>query len=492
MGKKNKSKVRADLTRVEKKSTRKVQKRTYRAPRADHISGNFSPRGGWERSPADLGLIIRRSRDLVHNSPFAGRAIDVLTSYLVGTGIRIAVNGDPEYAAAYRKWSESTDVDYDGHLDLAGHTSLAARTAMEAGNAFIIVRDIEGPDGNIYPQLQAVDPELLAQSALPKIPGNRVVFGAEIDPRHGRAIGFHFYEYFDPMTSQSRTFFVAAKDIIHIFEKVYPGQILGIPRGSQALTHAADMDQAIQTVLVKMKTEACLGVAITVADGEEYDLVGDDQDVGVESDPLPETLSPGLILRLRQGEDVKTITPTSSSGYIDILRLSGQAIATAYRVTTSQIMSDPGMANFSSMKAELNLFQQGIDETRKHCISPFVVKIEKLFRQDYELNEGREVRATTTVIPPRIHQIDPQKQSAATISELAAGILLLSDVVLERGKDPAEHFAQLKAEREMLAQMGIVVSFIPPVIAPDPEDEDDEVDEQDEKPSRDRRPPSKS
>lgn len=492
MGKKNKSKVRADLTRVEKKSARKVQKRAYRAPRADHISGNFAPRGGWERSPADLGLIIRRSRDLAHNNPFAARAISTLTSYLVGTGIRIAVNGDAEYAADYRRWSESTDVDYDGHLDLAGHTSLVARTAMEAGNGFIIKRHVEGERGNIFPQLQAVDPELLAPSASPKVPGNRIVFGAEVNPMTGRAVGFHFYEFYDPMTSQSRTFFVAAKDIIHVFEKLYPGQLMGIPRGSQALTHAADMDQTIQTVIVKMKTEACLGVAVTVADGEEYDLVADDQDSGVESDPLPETLSPGLILRLRQGEDVKTITPTNSSGYIDILRLSGQAIATAYRVTTSQIMSDPGMANFSSMKAELNLFQQGIDETRKHCISPFVVQVEKLFRQDYELSEGREVTVTTTVIPPRIHQIDPQKQSAATIAELAAGIVSLSDVVLERGKDPAEHFAQLKAEREMLAKMGIIVSFITPVVEQDDEDEDDEVDEQDEKPSRDRRPPGKS
>lgn len=466
---------------------RKVSGRAYRAPRADHIDGNFSPRSGWERSPADLSLIIRRSRDLAHNNPFAARAISTLTSYLVGTGIRIAVNGDPEYAAAYRKWSESTDVDYDGHLDLAGHTSLAARTAMETGNAFIIVRDVETVDGSIVPQLQAVDPELLAPSASPKGAGNRVVFGAEVDPRTGRVVGYHFYEYFDPMTSQSRTFFVSAKDCVHIFEKVYPGQIMGIPRGSQALTHAADMDQTIQTVLVKMKTEACLAVAITVADGEEYDRVGDDQEGEVESDPIPETLSPGLIFRLRQGESIQNITPTSSGGYIDILRLSGQAIATAYRVTTSQIMSDPSMANFSSMKAELNLFNQGVDETRKHCISPFVVKIERLFRQDYELSEGREVTVTTTVIPPRIHQIDPQKQSAATIAELAAGIVSLSDVVLERGKDPAEHFAQLQAERKMLADMGISVSFIVPEIEPDDEDEEEVA-----KPSRDRRPPSNS
>ena len=249
--------------------SKKISKRAYRAPRADHIDGNFAPRGGWERSPADLSLIIRRARDLAHNNPFAARAISTLTSYLVGTGIRIAVNGDPQYAARYRKWSESPAVDYDGHLDLAGHTSLAARTAMEAGNSFTIVREVEDENGDVWPQLQAVDPELLAPSAAPKYPGNRIVFGAEVNPTTGLVVGFHFFEFFDPMTSQSRTFFVAAKDVIHVFEKLYPGQIMGIPRGSQALTHAADMDQTIQTVLIKMKTEACLGAAVTIAAGED-------------------------------------------------------------------------------------------------------------------------------------------------------------------------------------------------------------------------------
>ena len=451
----------------------------YRAPRADHLKDGFIPRDGWERVPSALATLQARARDLAHNNPYAARAVSILTSYITGTGIRVAVTGDAEYSKAYRAWSESTAVDYDGRLTLAGLQNLCCRMMIEAGEAFLIIRHAEDASGRVMPQFQAVDPALVATSATPKNAGFHVVSGVEIDPKTGRVAGYHFYESADPRTSRMTTFFVAARDVIHLFETMFPGQVRGIPRGTQALIQASDMDQFVSTMLIKAKTEACLGVAVTVQDGEEYDDIGDVDES--ESDPLPETLSPALIFRLRQGEDIKTIVPSGTGGYIDYVKISLQAIAISYRVTYSQISGDLAQANFSSLKSDLNLFAQGVDETRELYVTPFVARIERLFRDDYELSEGRQVSITTTIVPPARSQIDPQKETGALISKLQAGLVSWSDAVLSTGKDPDEHLDQLVSERDRLAKRGVTVSFI--------SSDENPSDEEDEKPgaaNRDR------
>lgn len=444
--------------------------RAYRAPRADHLKDGFLPRDSWERVPSSLATLQARARDLAHNNPYASRAVSILTSYITGTGIRVAVTGDDDYARAYRAWSESSAVDYDGRLNLAGLQNLCCRMMIEAGEAFLIIRHVENDDGRLMPQFQAVDPALVATSASPKNPSHQVVSGVEIDPSTGRVAGYHFYKAFDPRNSRMETFFVAARDVIHLFETLYPGQIRGIPRGTQALIQASDMDQFVQTMLIKAKTEACLAVAVTVQDGEEYDDIGEVDET--ESDPLPETLSPGLIFRLRQGEDLKTVIPSGTGGYIDYVRISLQSIAISYRVTYSQISGDLAQANFSSLKSDLNLFAQGVDETRELYVTPVVARIERLFRADYELSEGRDVVITTTIVPPARSQIDPQKETGALISKLQAGLVSWSDAVLSSGKDPEEHLQQLVSERARLEKMGITVSFIKPPEQPDDEEGD--------------------
>ena len=191
-----------------------------------------------------------------------------------------------------------------------------------------------------------------------------------------------------------------------------------------------------------------------------------------ESDPLPETLSPGLIFRLRQGEDLKTVIPSGTGGYIDYVRISLQSIAISYRVTYSQISGDLAQANFSSLKSDLNLFAQGVDETRELYVTPVVARIERLFRADYELSEGRDVVITTTIVPPARSQIDPQKETGALISKLQAGLVSWSDAVLSSGKDPEEHLQQLVSELARLEKMGVTVSFIKPPEQPDDEEGD--------------------
>lgn len=462
---------------------KKTEKRMFRAPRADHLKGGFVPRNSWERVPSALGTIQARARDLVDNNPYASRAISILSSYIVGSGIRIAVTGNPEYSAEFRDWANSTAVDYDGRLNLYGKQNLAVRMMMGAGEAFEIIRHVEDANGRVRPQFQSIDPSLVANTAMPKYPGNVVVAGVEISRQDGRVIGYHFYESADPMMSGTKTFFVAARDVMHLFETLYPGQLRGVPRGSQALIPADDVDNFVSTMLVKARTEACLTVFVKTAAGDEYADVGEvDETV---SDPIPEDLRPGAIIRMGEGDEIQSINPSSSGGFLDYIKVSLQAVAISYRVTYSLLSGDLANVSFSSLKSDRDLFFQGCQETREIWVFPFVSRMERLFREDYELTTGKDVRVQTTIVPPARAQIDPQKETAAQIARMQSGLTSWSDEVLASGKDPAEHLEQIIAERKAIGNAKIVFSFIPPVIEADPEEEAEEQAEKDAEANRD-------
>lgn len=465
--------------------------RAYRLPKAAHYADGFMPRGGYERVPSALGDLRRRARDLAHNNPYANRAVNTLTAYIVGPGIRVAITGDADYAHDFDLWAASTAPDHDRRLTLYGLQSLAVRMMMEAGEAFIVVRHEEDGLGLLRPSFQLIDPDLIAESARPKYAANKVLSGVEIDPK-GQVVGYHIYETAgDGGMSSMRTTFVRAADMIHMFEQVLPGQLRGIPRGTQALTQAADIDDLIGTMLIKARTEACLGLVITT-DADDYSL-GDDYDDGDPDDlPLPEKLAPGLIMRLRPGESATSINPGASSSYIDYARISIQAIAISYRCTYAQLSGDLERANFSSLKAGNNLFFQDIAETRGIWIMPWILRMERLFRDDYEIEHGRKPEVTVTTVPPSAEAIDPTKETAAVLAKLEAGLMSWDDAVLAQGKDPRAHLEQLREERKRLSDAGITITYSKQMIGSAGQDDLDDEGDQDSEGDAAADPPTRA
>ncbi|WP_173403782.1 hypothetical protein FLP41_15160 [Paracoccus marcusii] len=110
--------------------------------------------------------------------------------------------------------------------------------------------------------------------------------------------------------------------------------------------------------------------------------------------------------------------------------------------------------------------------------------MERLFREDYELTTGEDVRVQTTIVPPARAQIDPQKETAAQIARMQSGLTSWSDEVLASGKDPAEHLEQIIAERKAIGNAKIAFSSSP-VIEADPEEEAEEQAEKDADANRD-------
>lgn len=436
----------------EKKAPR-MQTRRYRAPLDKTSPGGWLPAGGSvERAPAALPLIRSRARDLAHNNPYASRAISVLTSHTVGSGIRFSIRGDSDYETAFRDWSSSTDCDFEGRLNLYGIQSVALRTMFEAGDAFIVIRQARTAAG-LRPTLQLVDPDQLDESASPRGGSDhKVIAGVEVD-KSGRIAGYHLRA--DLELGNSKSEYVRASDVVHLFEQIHPGQLRGIPRGAQALVKAATVDSFLAAALAKARVEACFSAFITSPGLDDTQgLIGEIDDSGDEY-VIPEMLEPGTIIPLPEGTDVKLAVPTPSGGLRDYVEIGLQAVSVAYGVTYAQLSGDVSKANFSSEKTSRLEFYRGIDALRAHFVMPALSRVEQAFRAAYEASEGRDVEARVSMTAPGRESIEPTKDATADMTALRAGGMTYAQYCLSRGLDPEDQLLAIAAERKRMKELGV-------------------------------------
>lgn len=442
---------------VPAKKAPRMQTRRYRAPLDKTSPGGWLPAGGSvERAPAALPLIRSRARDLAHNNPYASRAVSVLTSHTVGSGIRFSIRGDEAYETAFKEWAGSTACDYEGRLNLYGIQAVATRTMFEAGDSFIIIRQARTAAG-LRPTMQLLDPDQLDESASPRGGReNRVIAGVEVD-RGGRIVGYHVRA--DLELGNTKAEYVKASDVIHLFEQLHPGQVRGIPRGAQALVKAHTVDSFLAAALAKARTEACFVAFVTGPSLDDGAGIIGEIDESSDEYTLPEMLEPGTIIPLPDGHDVKIAVPSGSGGLRDYVEIGLQAVAVSYGVTYAQLSGDVSKANFSSEKASRLEFYRGVDTVRAHFVMPALSRIEQAFRLAYEASEGRDVEARVSMTAPGRESIEPAKDALAEMTALASGGLTFGQYCLARGLDPEDQIQALVSERKRMADLGLSLKF---------------------------------
>lgn len=439
---------------------RRLQTRRYRAPRPANSADGFMPASGHERVPSALRTISARARDLAHNNPHAKRAVTVLTANAIGKGVRFSFVGDQAYDAAFFEWATEPDnCDHEKRLTLYGLQYVATRTMFEAGDCFIIMREVRGEDGNLRLTLQLVDPDLVDTGARPKTDGHQCISGVEVN-KEGLIVGYHFRSAGE---SSGPSTFVAAEDVIHLFETVYPGQLRGIPRGAQALLYVDDLAALMTAVIAKARVEACVGIFITrESDDEGGAIIGDDAPEAEAEDEtfIPEMMEPGLVMRGKPGDKISTVIPSPGSGVIEYMRVGLRAIAVSYDVTYAQLSGDNERTTFSSEKSGRMDFNRINDSTSAHFLLTRFSKIEKRFRAIYQANGGTVADALeVTIVPPGRERIEPAKEVLAIMTEMAAGLKTYPQACLEVGVDPEVQLKEMETWNKRFAEKGVPIKF---------------------------------
>lgn len=444
-----------------------------RAVRAYEGAAQTRRTSNWKTSGASanaeiaggLARLRNRSRDLVRNNPYGRRAIAALVGNAVGTGITLGI-ANAQVKKIWNLWVR--EADFFGESDFYGLQALAARANFESGDCLLIrVRTSSEDAGRsgVPLKIKVLEGDYLDTGKQgPLENGNTGIAGIEVD-KAGRRVAYHLFlnhpgetAVFSPQATSTR---VLAEDVIYLFEKERPGQVLGVPRLSSAIMRVRDLDEYQEALLVKKKIEACFAAFVSTDDDSK--MMGASSTTETDADGNSrrvEKLAPGQIIYGRTGESVTFGQPSSSSDS-GFTKDALHAIAAGAGCTYEQLTGDLSQVNYSSMRGGRAEFKILVEQYRWLTFVPQVLdRIYAWFEE--AASQAGKIRSTGydyVWTPPRWEYVNPLEDVKADKEELAGGLASLSEKLRARGENPDAVFKEIAEERKRLDELGIEVSY---------------------------------
>lgn len=444
--------------------------RAYDGAKKGRLNG-----GGWSLvgSSANAHVASGRSRlaenarDLVRNNPYAARIVDVMVCNLVGAGIvPQSRTGDPaldkKVDDLWKWFVEGSDS--QGLTDLYGQQSQAVRSMVEGGEALARFRGRRPADGLKVPlQLQLMEPDHIDEGRASERPqGGAIIQGIEFDALDRRQAYYLFPEHpgdtMQPLRAGAESQRIPASEVIHLYRPLRIGQVRGVSWLSPIMSMARNHDDLLESVLVKMRVEACFGALITSSGDASFGSQAKAADGRVT-----EELAPGMLARLQPGETVQFANPTNNTAYEPIALATLMAMAVGVGATYDQVSGDLRQANYSSLRAGKIEQRRLIEQIQWHCIIP--MKCAPVWRRFIQtcsvagLLPDHPSGFPATWMPPRNEPIDPLKELLADIEAVRAGAMTPQQFIARWGYDWRTQLGDIAEFNAMADDLGLALSI---------------------------------
>lgn len=421
-----------------------------------------------------LPRLLARSRDLCRNDPHIVSAHRAVCEYAVGTGIELHLS-DPRWQALWDEWVKQADA--DGMLSFHALQSLAAGTIFESGSVLLRRRFRRPEDGLTVPmQIQALEPDMLdIAKDNARDSGGWIQNGIEFDAI-GRRRGYWLFQVHPGETSalymrrgatlESR--FVSALDVSHVFVVRRPGQLTGTPWTAPVIIRARDLSDYEDAELFRKKLEACIVGFVSSSGGIMGQPLGPrpgsaPATAGQDGTARPEVFEPGTYVYGRPGESITFNDPKGSTAYEPYTRTQKAAIGAGIGVPYSRLTGDLSQANYSSLKAGGNQFEQAMDVFRWLTLVPRVC--EPVLQWFYEAAELAKVapgpRPKHEWQAPPYPEVDPLKAATSRVIDIRAGVSTPQEVLRARGTDPRQVLEAYAEWNKQLDELGVVLDTDP-------------------------------
>lgn len=414
-----------------------------------------------------ISTLRNRARDLRRNNPYAAKAVQVITSNVVGHGIktqfRRAQGGDvSELERQWRAWAGTTEIDFDGRNNIFGLQRLVMDAVVESGEVLIRRRVNSAKEFPL--QFQVLESDFLDTNKTESTSsGGYIIQGIEFDSQ-GRRVAYHLYETHPGETTTGAAFSlksnrVPVDEIFHVYRMDRPGQARGVTWLAPVIVRLRDLDDFEDAQLVRQKIAACFTAFVRDIGPDMTDADEDCDEV-----ELGERLEPGIIEHLPNGKEIQFANPPEVQNYNQYVSANLRSIAAGVGVTYEALSGDYSQVNFSSARMGWLEFGRNLRTWRRGVmVDLFLDPVAKAFLGFASiLGAGTEEVSAFHVAPSREH-IDPAKEVPAAIESVRAGFSTLSDELMALGKDPEEHFEQFKKDLDTLDQLGLKLESDPRV-----------------------------
>jgi lambda family phage portal protein len=488
---------------------------------------NWLPRRHNDLSaPRERELIARRAEDLAANDAHAAGLIEGMTTNVVGTGLipqsQVEAKSlgieDEEAAAEVRDAIETAfdawalRADAGNRMNFPQMQSLNIRTMLVQGEYLNLCVNTAADDGTLEPgrafamALQSLSPQRL-QNPTGQWFAPGVHDGVALG-RRGEAIGYWIAQP-DPLgniplgPAAACRYYparVAHRPVVlHGFPQTDPEQVRGRSVLAPAMKFFRDLNDCLDYELVGQLVTAAFPVAITSDNSQLFQNIGDMArdllSLRPEGEQVSE-VSPGSILRLYQGEDIKVLdSPRPGSNFepfvIRILRAASAAAGIPYEV----VLKDFSRMNYSNARAALleawrvfRRYQLWLEHA--FCVPVWRAVVEEGFARDMirvpkgapDFYDAMDAYLAVNWIPPRPGHVDPTKETAAEKESYDAGFTTYAEVIAGRGGDWENVMRQRKRELDYMRRLGLPLSPAGQAVAAGPVSRQDKPSEPESRP----------
>jgi lambda family phage portal protein len=399
------------------------------------------------------GPTIRsRARHAYANNGYIRNAVNAIVAEAVGAGIEAnSAHPDRDTAASIDKLFFEAELDAEARTDFRGMTAAAVLAELVDGEAFFVAEDRDGE--TVWRQIPA---EFVDESDTRELSDGYVVAGIEFSS-NGTRRAYHIRPQrptdLYPVTANSIR--VPAEDVLHVFRQLGPGQVRGISQLAPILLTVNELDQALDAMLVGLKTSAMFAGFVT-----------DQTNMGGVGEAFPDgvadiSLEPGVVRVLPGGTDIKFSTPEQAKESISFAKLTLGQIAAGLGVPTWVVDGDLSQANYSSLRAALLPFRAKTEQYVYHTIAPqFLNPIFRRHVTDAWLAGRLDLPELAPALkaewlPPRPMQVDPAKDMAAAKEALAMGLTSRKQAVASLGWNVAKLDQEIADDHAREAELGL-------------------------------------
>lgn len=416
----------------------------------------------------DRRELVDRARQLERSSVIAEGLLSRATENVVGCGFRLQAQSRSDawneaVEAAWVDWAEF-DADVRGLSPMSELLALTYRSWLRDGDVGTILL----ADG----ALQHFESDQLANPDGSSIPTREMVDGIKLD-RRGRPISYHVATAPDPKSAVrfGQVFTeIPAKNVLFLARRQRIGQTRGLSAFSGVAWLLDQIDGQIEAVTAAARMAACMGLVVA-RKGRMSGLNTDTNSNGETVRKL--TFEPGMLWELAEGDQVTQVNPSQPSGnFPDFLATLGRLVGLAFGLPLEVAFLDFSRTNYSSARASLLQAHQ-VWQTHQQMLSRYMSRIYRWWLVE-SMRSGRiparRDALSHTWITPGWKWVDPEKELKAQLGAVDAGVMTLSDIAMQQGRDFAELVGARKREVEMIREAGLpeVLSTMTRDVRPEP------------------------
>ena len=279
--------------------------------------------------------------------------------------------------------------------------------------------------------------------------GGRIIAGVEFDAED-QIVAYHVLPDAPgtPFGLIGAPVRVPASDVIHVFDRLFPGQTRGISWLAPVLLKLADFDLASDAMLKSLQVQSLMTGFIRDAEGGTAGFEAASGEVNV-------SLEPGAMRVLPFGSEVEFSTPGQGLAQaVEFVKGQQREIASGVGLTYEMLSGDLSGTNYSSARVGLLEFRRRCSMLQRTLIEAQLLR--PLWRRwidakalsgeigasESELSDYRAVK----FVAPGWQWVDPLKEVNGSIRAIEAGLTSRAEVVASQGRDLAELDEEIAAD----------------------------------------------